>query len=127
MESQPTGSFRPHHFQAVMSQVIQKDEGSPFLPPESDYSVDWSQRIYHACQNSKNSLAEQAVPESVPVTTKAWTEIWCLWEAARYCILARLRTPFGTPVQLFEAIERAVQKIAKLLKPTNQEAQQGYS
>lgn len=27
---------------------------------------------------------------------------WAMWESARYCILSRLRTPFGNPQQVKE-------------------------
>lgn len=29
-----------------------------------------------------------------------------MWEAGRYCVITRLRTPLGDPVRTFESIER---------------------
>jgi len=31
---------------------------------------------------------------------------WSQWEAARYCMLSRLRTPFGGPQQTFDSLEK---------------------
>ncbi len=37
---------------------------------------------------------------------------WSCWECAKFCIVTRLRTPFGGPVQTFESIERLVASAA---------------
>jgi hypothetical protein len=33
---------------------------------------------------------------------------WAMWECARFCVHARLRTPLGDPVRTFESFERIV-------------------
>lgn len=36
---------------------------------------------------------------------------WALWESARYCMLSRLRTPFGNPQQTFAAFEKMLNSL----------------
>ncbi|CAO3626259.1 unnamed protein product [Mucor hiemalis] len=36
---------------------------------------------------------------------------WAMWESARYCMLSRLRTPFGGPQQTFAAFERILESL----------------
>ncbi|KAJ3046510.1 Serine/threonine-protein kinase smg1, partial [Quaeritorhiza haematococci] len=46
---------------------------------------------------------------------------WALWETTRYCVLSRLRTPFGGPQQTFEAIERSLMDIVRAAEGINEE------
>ncbi|KAF9379405.1 Serine/threonine-protein kinase smg1 [Podila verticillata] len=73
------------------------------------------QRLFHACQgkdilsklNSESSIDMIAwehlsmLPNSLTMLT-----YWSQWEAARYCMLSRLRTPFGGPQQTFDSLEK---------------------
>ncbi|KAG0055166.1 Serine/threonine-protein kinase smg1 [Gryganskiella cystojenkinii] len=38
---------------------------------------------------------------------------WALWETARYCVLSRLRTPFGGPQQTLDALEKHLNKLLR--------------
>ena len=43
---------------------------------------------------------------------------WSLWEVARYCVLSRLRTPYGGPQQTLDALEK---QLNSLLQPEEKE------
>ncbi|CAG8612564.1 10733_t:CDS:10, partial [Paraglomus occultum] len=47
------------------------------------------------------SIFASTIANSIPLLT-----FWSLWESTRYCILSRLRTPFGGPKQTFDCLER---------------------
>jgi hypothetical protein len=38
---------------------------------------------------------------------------WALWETARYCVLSRLRTPFGGPQQTLDALEKHLNSLLR--------------
>lgn len=57
--------------------------------------------------NMKNELLKNFIVE-IPINglknliddSQTLTSYWSTWESARYCILSRLRTPFGNPQQV---------------------------
>ncbi|KAJ3131917.1 Serine/threonine-protein kinase smg1 [Geranomyces variabilis] len=123
MAMPPSGTFRPKHFQLVASflgmhdRIIIGDDAPPSDPPDRD-DMTWLQRMYHACQTC--SFADSEIGSGSGSTHQQWEkgaaherrgsllEYWALWESARYCILSRLRTPLGAPLQTFEAIEASL-------------------
>ena len=41
---------------------------------------------------------------------------WATWEAAQFCVMAKLRTPLGKPQETFTAIESAIKHFAAQVK-----------
>ncbi|KAJ3170439.1 Serine/threonine-protein kinase smg1 [Geranomyces variabilis] len=123
MAMPPSGTFRSKHFQLVASflgmhdRIIVGDDAPPSEPPDRE-DMTWLQRVYHACQTC--SFAESEMGSGSGSRHQEWEkcaahercgsflEYWALWESARYCILSRLRTPLGAPLQTFEAIEASL-------------------
>ncbi|KAG0341867.1 Serine/threonine-protein kinase smg1 [Podila horticola] len=83
------------------------------------------QRLFHACQG-KDILAKLNSESSVDMI--AWEHLsmmpnsltmltyWSQWEAARYCMLSRLRTPFGGPQQTFDSLEKQLNTLLSRLR-----------
>ena len=115
-----------HHFQVVISHLIPKDQASTFLVPDTDFPSDWALRLFQACQSEAASSSTDFFTSFLAAPPPLlWAETWCLWEAARFCVTSRLRTPFGSPTHLFETIERAVVSVAKLAKGAGPDPHQG--
>ncbi|KAG9306966.1 hypothetical protein G9A89_000880, partial [Geosiphon pyriformis] len=126
------GSFRPPHFQIVMMFLGMKDLLS--TPDESDVTKNfeftdrfqWRERLFHSCQSieaiqSAKELSNQGEstyaysPEDFNLidNSKNLLHFWALWETTRYCILSRLRTPFGGPTQTFDAFENRLNALTQ--------------
>ncbi|KAJ4845107.1 LOW QUALITY PROTEIN: hypothetical protein Tsubulata_030337 [Turnera subulata] len=93
----------------------------------------WIQRLIHTCRSSKDVVLGQLEEAekfgawldikvdddilekicSVNNLAGAW---WAIHEAARYCIVTRLRTNLGGPSQTFAALERMLLDIAHVLQ-----------
>ncbi|CAG8553655.1 2074_t:CDS:10, partial [Ambispora leptoticha] len=127
------GNFRPQHFQIIMTYLGMKellsssaeemDSAHTMIDMEND--VQWRQRLLHACQsmnvnnnttfdealmtskdhNNRSSLHHDEISGLIDNSDDLIT-FWTLWETARYCVLSRLRTPFGGPQQTFDAFEK---------------------
>ncbi|GBC43817.2 serine/threonine-protein kinase SMG1 isoform X3 [Rhizophagus irregularis DAOM 181602=DAOM 197198] len=119
------GNFRPPHFQIVMSHLGMKDllssqDEPDIINDDVYYKGQWRLRLFHSCQSVEgfdkgNPIEEEddikfvysesdiagAIANSNDLLT-----FWSLWEVARYCVLSRLRTPFGGPKQTFDAFEK---------------------
>ncbi|KAL7751291.1 hypothetical protein RI367_003150 [Sorochytrium milnesiophthora] len=122
MASAHTGSFRPPHFAIVMrrlglGQMLPADAGLPSSDDlaDSDGFTEWLVDLFHSCQGLRlidtawhglnYSLSQQL---NIVQHARDTLEFFALWEAGRYCVLSRLRTPFGNPTQTLDAIRRAV-------------------
>ena len=46
---------------------------------------------------------------------------WATWEAAQFCVLAKLRTPLGKPQDTFMTIEGAIKAYAAEIKNREQD------
>ncbi|KAI9141330.1 hypothetical protein BKA69DRAFT_1038604 [Paraphysoderma sedebokerense] len=145
-QSPHSGSFRPAHFRIAM-QSLNLAPALPTLDyievePSSTETTSWLERLYHTCQGPKLLQpyyleAKNVLPSAPDVSTEIISFIasvvtqqanvdvsgelltqWCVWEASRYCILSRLKTPLGGPAQTFEAFERALKDcLAKEIDP----------
>ncbi|KAI9209426.1 uncharacterized protein BJ171DRAFT_117404 [Polychytrium aggregatum] len=123
-----SGVFRSQHFSVVVSYLgmathLQPSKDADQTPallsidPSGSLS-DWLIKLFQSCNNDE--IARQYPQASLDSSTfvEAISSddnlmFWALWEAARYCILARLRTSFGGPKQTFEAIEFSLQNVHK--------------
>ncbi|KAL5562538.1 hypothetical protein UlMin_032285 [Ulmus minor] len=101
----------------------------------------WIQRLIHSCQNSQDNALNQPeetenvganvvwldakVDEDILVNNCSVNNLagawWAIHEAARYCIVMRLRTNLGGPTQTFAALERMLLDIAHLLQLDNEQ------
>ncbi|KAJ3186873.1 Serine/threonine-protein kinase smg1 [Gaertneriomyces sp. JEL0708] len=112
MAFQPSNPFRTRNFLFVtqllgMESYLQQTEEyfSTELPIGGDF--EWIVSLFHASHHSaqlrnisKDHNRWDRAENSADVMT-----FWLLWEGARYIVLSRLRTPLGSPLQTFEAIE----------------------
>ncbi|KAJ3299777.1 Serine/threonine-protein kinase smg1 [Borealophlyctis nickersoniae] len=126
MAAPHVGTFRAKHFQLVMQylglgQRLQQRDDDVLGETAVDTSTTaWLERLFHACQTpsilestkfmqkGKASLKMHEIDSSDDMLM-----FWALWETARFCILTRLRTPLGTPLQTFEALEQTLDELVK--------------
>ncbi|KAJ3232044.1 Serine/threonine-protein kinase smg1 [Chytriomyces hyalinus] len=111
MASANLGNFRWNHFEIVM-QTLGIYPRSETLRPDAAKTL---LRLFHICQASK--VVSQATDLMDENDLKAHSNAylsedlltyWALWESARFCVLSRLRTPFGNPEQTFSALGSAI-------------------
>ncbi|KAF9954078.1 Serine/threonine-protein kinase smg1, partial [Modicella reniformis] len=121
LRSPNSGIFRYPHFSAVLSALTGNGEdleqlGSGYQnEARSEQSGDMLQRLFHSCQG-KDILSRVNADLGTDIIASEQVEIfqhslkllsyWSLWETARYCVLSRLRTPFGGPQQTLDALEK---------------------
>ncbi|KAI8817446.1 uncharacterized protein EV422DRAFT_225192 [Fimicolochytrium jonesii] len=118
MSLPPSGTFRARHFQvacAFLGVGEIDDEGTATATGKSDEV--WMARLYHACQAGMfageyggGKLRYGAVIGNRKEPRLSTLMFWVSWEAARYCVLSRLRTPFGGPLQTFSTIENSLKQ-----------------
>eukprot|EP00842_Homolaphlyctis_polyrhiza_P006613 jgi/Hompol1/6953/HPOL_002394-RA len=124
--SPPLGTFRPRHFQLVVcylgmgSFLQQPDESILSEVGLAHEPAEWLSSMFHACQTPQ-ILRSMPVPPSDSVLAAAALNqetlmFWALWETARFCVLSRLRTPLGGPLQTLEAVEHALQYYLELIR-----------
>ncbi|KAK9767511.1 hypothetical protein K7432_002654 [Basidiobolus ranarum] len=115
------GTFRPQHFQIAMDYLGIRgpsDQGRKHDTPNG-FAPDWRERLFHSCQAVdglhhtnffKDLEKDMTEGEAIRIieNSEEMLTYWVLWEAARYCVLARSRTPFGGAQQTFEAFEKAL-------------------
>ncbi|KAF9210203.1 Serine/threonine-protein kinase smg1 [Haplosporangium sp. Z 27] len=131
LKSPNSGIFRYPHFSTVLSALEAPGEIHAQTDGNSKSSViavqdgDMLQRLFHSCQG-KEIIAKVnadsgtvAYQDSTPDLDMIAGEnidtfqhsldlltYWSLWETARYCVLSRLRTPFGGPQQTLDTLEK---------------------
>ncbi|CEP17686.1 hypothetical protein [Parasitella parasitica] len=126
MATPHTGSFRPVHYEIVMkhlgmSKHLLGDHSHP-SNVANENSSEWARRLLHHCdtiKNMKNINAFAELNEEIDLgsivdlinNSEPLLCYWAMWESARYCMLSRLRTPFGGPQQTFAAFERMLQNL----------------
>lgn len=72
----------------------------------TDLIQDWCQRLFHHCETNISiqdtaNLAHLADGDvSLLNKNEDLLLYWVIWEAARYCMLSRMRTPCGGPQQV---------------------------
>ena len=119
LASQP--AFRSHHFEAMVTVILRQLQEPQPAPQPVDLSV-LLPRFAHACQ--LKSVLTKADPDLadmfVAITTRTdLVRLWALYECARFCVHARLRTPLGRPGPTFETIERALRAPATSVQVDN--------
>ncbi|XP_038064648.1 serine/threonine-protein kinase SMG1-like [Patiria miniata] len=105
----PMGTFHSQDFRVVMAFI---------LLGETPSDPDWLEKLYHSCQRpdkGSSSHTEIRLPEFIDGNI-ALQWFWASWEAAQYCVLAKLRTPLGKPQETFRAIEATLLEFGRELK-----------
>ncbi|KAI8877781.1 hypothetical protein K501DRAFT_229661 [Backusella circina FSU 941] len=122
-----TGSFRPVHYEIVMKHLGMGDHlvgsavGMDDIIDDRN-KTDWVRRLLHHCDtlsSMKSVNTFNVLQEDINVATivdlinnnEPLLCYWALWESARYCMLSRLRTPFGGPQQTFAAFEKMLSSL----------------
>ncbi|CAO3621696.1 unnamed protein product [Cunninghamella echinulata] len=147
MATPHTGMFRPVHYEIVMKHLgldehlinsngtndnEKKDNSQLSYHNNNDGnntidSLDWAKRILNYCDGINqlikvnNKKVDDNFIESVMNGSTSLLYYWSIWEISRYCILSRLRTPFGGPQQTFAAFEKALQSFINTKDPTIQQ------
>ncbi|GAN02379.1 hypothetical protein MAM1_0021c01822 [Mucor ambiguus] len=133
MATPHTGSFRPVHYEIVMKHLgmskhllgggeAHEDDSCQPLSIDEENSSDWARRLLHHCDtinNMKHVSIFAELKEGMELgsivdlinNSEPLLCYWAMWESARYCMLSRLRTPFGGPQQTFAAFERMLQTL----------------
>ncbi|KAG0277332.1 Serine/threonine-protein kinase smg1 [Linnemannia exigua] len=133
LKSPNSGVFRYPHFSAVLSALSSGEAKTSQASNDSSSTIekqddgDMLQRLFHSCQG-KDILAKVNLDAGAdPIAAdQIYTfqhsghllMYWSLWEAARYCVLSRLRTPYGGPQQTLDALEK---QLNALLQPEDKE------
>ncbi|KAI7861672.1 hypothetical protein BDF14DRAFT_1991502 [Spinellus fusiger] len=130
MASPHTGAFRPVHYEITMRHLgmgdlllssLSEDDQEQFSQ-EPKPSLEWARRLFYHCDalgsmKHMSSFIELqkniGMDQIISYINKSSTLLfyWAMWESARYCILSRLRTPFGNPQQTFAALERTLNNL----------------
>ncbi|CEG68582.1 hypothetical protein RMATCC62417_04816 [Rhizopus microsporus] len=125
MATPHTGTFRPVHYEIVMKHL---GMGKHLVGTNDTAIVDqastteWARRLLHHCDaigNLKNTFLFSELCEDISKSEivhlmnnhETVLYYWAMWESARYCILSRLRTPFGNPQQTLAAFERTLNSL----------------
>jgi len=133
MATPHTGSFRPVHYEIAMKHLgmskhllggseAHEDDASQPLSADKENSSGWARRLLHHCDtvnNMKHVSLFAELKEDMELgcivdlinNSEPLLCYWAMWESARYCMLSRLRTPFGGPQQTFAAFERMLQTL----------------
>ncbi|RKO86478.1 hypothetical protein BDK51DRAFT_31709, partial [Blyttiomyces helicus] len=130
------GTFRPKHFSAVVTllgmggHLITRDEAA-LAADVGLKEAAWLERLFHTCQGAslltkssklvKSSKAFDLLELNEIDVSEDLLMFWALWETARYCVLTRLRTPLGAPIQTFEAIERTLNDLVRACESMGEE------
>lgn len=115
LASPHTGNFRPAHFEQVLRFLTMEE----YLPKTDHFNTenliqDWCQRLFHHCETTTSIEDMANLPEIDTAALNRNEDLlmyWVIWEAARYCMLSRMRTPCGGPQQTFLAFERTMDKL----------------
>ncbi|KAF9910745.1 hypothetical protein BX616_010795, partial [Lobosporangium transversale] len=124
LRSPNSGIFRYPHFSAVLSSMEGHDESSE-RPESNNVNVsqqdgDMFQRLFYSCQGKEIIAkvnaelgADMIAVEQVETFQHSLSllKYWSMWETARYCVLSRLRTPFGGPQQTLDALEKQLNSL----------------
>ena len=106
--------LRGYHFQDLMKFLVPKAQVS--TEAGSSTSGDWLIRLLGICQiPQKVTTVESTAVADLLDTNHSFQSCWALEECARFCVSARLRTPFGKAVQTFAAFEKAIRSVNALV------------
>ncbi|XP_078611831.1 serine/threonine-protein kinase SMG1-like isoform X2 [Branchiostoma floridae x Branchiostoma japonicum] len=117
MAKAPSGTFHSHNFRTVMAFLLNSTKPGNLL------SDKWVERIFHSCQRSRKKDGGQGGEDDKAVQDRECLQklfqdnssllwFWSMWEAAAFCVLAKLRTPLGRAQETFQTIEVAVRTYA---------------
>lgn len=119
--------FQRHHFIKIMNFI------SSFGVDEETQGLDWISRIAYCCDaiasirtNELDELGDSFLSflSNSSSISRTVAYFWALLECARFCVHSKLRTPFGTPAQTFEVVQKMVLKVHALTEISNHEAHQ---
>ncbi|KAI9495515.1 hypothetical protein BDB00DRAFT_927415 [Zychaea mexicana] len=124
-----TGSFRPAHYEIVMANLgmaghligSHAENAAKAIQKRDDGDqLAWARRLFHHCASIESMRNVSALKESKkgdgPIVryvnnSRSFLKYWAMWEVSRYCMLSRLRTPFGGPQQTLAAFERMLSSL----------------
>jgi hypothetical protein len=129
MSSPCSGAFSSNHFQQVVKYIgmgsflIPEDENYEDYPDLTSRDNAWLQNLYFSCQSEHvyDMMKADATIVLAGQSSFDCLLFWALWETARFFISSRLKTPFGTPMQSFEAIEKTLERYLKIFEAAKNE------
>src|SRR5262245_32794259 len=97
--------FRGQHFVRVMNFLAQRQDNTPTWLSNMFFATHPFQEptTTHpkTTTDDNNTMSSSSnIQQSLIQTSESFAAFWASWECARYCILNRLRTPFGSPVNV---------------------------
>ncbi|GLH00101.1 Serine/threonine-protein kinase ATR [Gryllus bimaculatus] len=105
------GDMHGIHFKKLMGYIL---HGTQCL------EQNWMLQMFHSCWpvQAPRSLSPEDAKVFVLFTHLAWTNnvilmLWSTWQAAQFCISAKLRTPLGKPQETFTSIEGSIKDLAR--------------
>ena len=132
----PTGMFKGHQFQDAMTMlmgIVHPNAASAGAgagvavsnrtgATNGKQSNEWLSRMLNASRVLGNlprreGEASASSEASEVRNSHAFATFWAAAETAKYCVLARLKTPVGSPKQLFELIDRAIRTFGSTPSP----------
>ncbi|KAI8603620.1 hypothetical protein EDD21DRAFT_23420 [Dissophora ornata] len=141
LKSPNSGVFRYPHFSVVLSSLAgidgntdgnsngnTEDELGGSIDHNDVQDGDMFQRLFHSCQGrdilskvNAESGTDMIAVEQLEIFQHSYNLLmyWSLWETARYCVLSRLRTPYGGPQQTLDSLEK---QLNTLLQPAQKDA-----
>lgn len=115
MRRDPSSSFTSLYFRSIISFILDKEQ-------KEENDVQWLMRLFHCCMNEDNPIKimnqvknthSQDLNQSDIIkifdSNKSCLYFWSCWEVAQFCIMNKLRTPLGKPIDTLTKIESAIQ------------------
>jgi hypothetical protein len=128
MSSPSSGTFQAKQFRFMarflgMGSYLQERESDMDVEVDFHEDSDWLRNLYFACQAEHVFSLMNTDPILLLVAQSSYECLmfWALWETARFFIITRLNTPFGTPLQSLEAIGKALDTYLKLFEVARKE------
>jgi hypothetical protein len=128
MASPSSGTFQTMQFRLManflgMGSYLQESDDQMDTYIDFDADSDWLRNLYFACQAEHVFSLMNADPVLLLVAQSSYECLlfWALWETARFFIITRLNTPFGSPLQTLEAIGKTLEAYLKLFEMAKKE------
>jgi PI-3-kinase-related kinase SMG-1 len=115
----PPGVFRAHQFHESMTHLCGLGD-RPSTPAKKE-PTEWLSRMLTTSRmvdNLSNRKGEANLADANEIrSSNSLAAFWSTAECAKFCVLARLKTPLGAPKQLFEMIDKAIRRFAVTVTP----------
>ncbi|KAL5032700.1 hypothetical protein RTP6_000768 [Batrachochytrium dendrobatidis] len=111
-------TFKPRHFQLFLAYM---GTSQCFQPAEEDafseiglgmQTNEWLIRMFHTSQALQVLRSNTNPPSEDMLAAASLSQtahiFWAQWECARFCVLSKLKTPIGGPLQTLDVFDRTL-------------------